>query len=304
MKSKVVASTVVRGAKRGEAHGALYIVDLHSNKVQQMLDWKADIGWEGRGGERGLRGVAVVGEQVYVAGSDELFAFTPKFQRVGSFGNAYLKNCHEIYFFEGLLFLASTGFDSILVFDPASRNFLSGLNIVRESSGFRAVIFDPNRTGGPAPSTTVHLNSIIVDDSGIYVAGRNLNMLLRIHDNQVKSVARLPLNTNNARPFSRGLLFNDTAKDQFCWVNGSNVVTFDVPRFDAKKLTHTDMKNPAIARQAFARGLCPLSDTVVAAGSSPATISIYDLAKRERVKSVNLTMNVRAAVHGLAVWPF
>ena len=121
---------------------------------------------------------------------------------------------------------------------------------------------------------------------------------------RLTSVARLPLSTHNARPFSRGLLFNDTAEDQLCWVGDREVVAMDLPRFDVKKLTHTDFDDAALARQAFGRGLCLLSESIVAAGSSPSTISLYDLDRRERVKSVNLTMDVRNTVHGLTVWPY
>ncbi len=39
-------------------------------------------------------------------------------------------------------------------------------------------------------------------------------------------------------------------------------------------------------------------------GSSPATISVYDLDAGEALTSVNITMDVRNAVHGLEVWPF
>jgi hypothetical protein len=59
-----------------------------------------------------------------------------------------------------------------------------------------------------------------------------------------------------------------------------------------------------LARQAFARGLCVLSDTLIAGGSSPSTITIYDLAANTGVVSVALTMDVRNAIHGLEVWPF
>lgn len=305
MNNKLIVSTVVRGAPQGESHGALYVADLQSNKVQQVLDWKnKDISWEGRGGDRGLRGIAVGGDRVYVAASDELLVFTPKFERVGSFRNRYLKRSHEIFLHRGLLFLTSTGFDSVLVFDTKSQNFVGGLNLGRTGSGWRAMMFDPNQQGGPNPAVTLHLNSVYVDDDGVYLAGRNLNALVRIRDNQVTSIARLPLNTHNARPFSRGLLFNDTAEDQLCWVGETDVVAMDLPRFDVKKLTHTDFDDPALARQAFGRGLCLLSDSVVAAGSSPSTISLYDLDRRERVKSINLTMDVRNTVHGMAVWPF
>ena len=42
----------------------------------------------------------------------------------------------------------------------------------------------------------------------------------------------------------------------------------------------------------------------MAGGSSPSTVTLYDLAQNERVLSVNLTMDVRNAIHGLEVWPF
>jgi hypothetical protein len=257
MNQRVIVSSVVRGARQGESHGGLYIVDVQSNRVQQMLDWKTrEISWEGRGGDRGLRGIAVGGDRIYVAGSDELFVFTPKFERLGSFRNRYLKHCHEVCLHDGLLFLTSTAFDSVLVFDTKSQEFVAGLNLRRSSSGLRAMTFDPNLDGGPNPAITLHLNSVYVDDNGIYLAGCSLNALVRVRDNQVTPVARLPVNTHNARPFARGLLFNDTAEDQLCWVGDSEVVAFDLPRYEVKKLTHTDFDDAAIARQAFGRGLC------------------------------------------------
>jgi len=42
----------------------------------------------------------------------------------------------------------------------------------------------------------------------------------------------------------------------------------------------------------------------VAGGSSPSTVSVYDLAANQRLLSVNLTMDIRNAIHGLAVWPY
>jgi hypothetical protein len=47
-----------------------------------------------------------------------------------------------------------------------------------------------------------------------------------------------------------------------------------------------------------------LSESVVAGGSSPSTISVYDLAANVPVLSVALTMDVRNAIHGLEVWPY
>ena len=77
-----------------------------------------------------------------------------------------------------------------------------------------------------------------------------------------------------------------------------------VPKFAPHKLTHTKMDDTRLARQGFGRGLCMISDTELAAGSSPSTITIYDLESQKPTKVVNLSMDVRNAIHGLEVWPF
>ena len=69
-------------------------------------------------------------------------------------------------------------------------------------------------------------------------------------------------------------------------------------------MTFRDADTSGIAKQGFARGLCLLSDSVVAGGSSPSTITIYDLKGNKILMSVNLTRDIRNAIHGLEVWPY
>ena len=74
----LVATSVVRGSRQGESHGGVYVVDFDNQRAAQLLDWNTmGIDWQGRGWDRGLRGIAFDGEVVYIAASDELFAFTP-----------------------------------------------------------------------------------------------------------------------------------------------------------------------------------------------------------------------------------
>ena len=42
----------------------------------------------------------------------------------------------------------------------------------------------------------------------------------------------------------------------------------------------------------------------VVGGSSPSTISLYDVEANQKVGSVNLSMDIRNAIHGLEAWPF
>ena len=77
-----------------------------------------------------------------------------------------------------------------------------------------------------------------------------------------------------------------------------------VPTYDSETLTFREADASGVARQGFARGLCVISETIVAGGSSPSTVTIYDLKDNEILMSVNLTRDIRNAIHGLEVWPY
>ena len=84
----LIATSVVRGSNQGESHGGVYLLDLEKRDVRQVVDWnRSDIDWSGRGWDRGLRGIAFDEDTVYIAASDELFAYTSRFRRVGSWRN-------------------------------------------------------------------------------------------------------------------------------------------------------------------------------------------------------------------------
>ena len=62
---KLVTTSVVRGSHQGDSHGGVYLVDLDKQEVVQSIDWnREDIDWQGRGWDRGLRGIAFDGERV------------------------------------------------------------------------------------------------------------------------------------------------------------------------------------------------------------------------------------------------
>jgi len=63
----LVATSVVRGSHQGESHGGVYLVDFAARSVDQVIDWNtADIDWQGRGWDRGLRGIAFDGERIFI----------------------------------------------------------------------------------------------------------------------------------------------------------------------------------------------------------------------------------------------
>lgn len=306
--TKLVTTSVVRGSNQGESHGGVYLIDLDRQIVEQTIDWNTvDIDWHGRGEDRGLRGIAFDADNVYIAASDELFLYTPDFKYIGSWRNRYLKHCHEIFVYERTLFMTSTGFDSILGFDLDRKMFDRAIRVETRNFKFKATQYDPNGDGGPLLLNKLHINNVYCDVHGMYIAGLKTGGMLHFNGETIHMAVELPSGTHNARPFRDGVLFNDTGVDRLRYCGrgeGREDRAMAVPKYELRELTHVDLDDSRIARQGFARGLCPLSDSVVAGGSSPSTVTIHDLEKNKRLLSVNLTMDVRNAIHGLEVWPF
>jgi hypothetical protein len=281
-------------------------VDFDNDRAQQMLDWNAmGIDWQGRGWDRGLRGIAFDAETIYIAASDELYAYTPEFELVGSWRNRYLKHCHEISRHERTLFLTSTGFDSILGFDLDSKDFSWGMRIEQALQGFRGHPFDPAFHNGPPASNQLHLNSVFTSTGGLYLSGLRTQGMLLYNGHEIMRSVTLPMGVHNAQPFRNGVLFNDTESDvvRFAARDGEHRV-FKIPRFEPDRLTHVSADDARLARQAFGRGLCVVDEDWIAAGSSPSTITLHDLSGAHGSRMATLTYDVRNAIHGLEVWPF
>jgi hypothetical protein len=301
----LIATSVVRGSHQGESHGGVYLVDFEGQSVEQVIDWDtADIDWQGRGWDRGLRGIAFDGDRVFIAASNELFVYTPDFKLLASYRNPYLMHCHEIFVYQRRLYLTSTGFDAILGFDLDQNRFCFGLNIVAVGSAYQGGPFDPEGEMGPSASNELHLNNVYCDNTGMYISGLKTGAMMRFDGRMLKRVVSLPRGQHNARPFNDGVLFNDTVADRVRLVMPDKEVSFDVPQFEADELTHAETDDSRIARAGFGRGMCVINDTLVAAGSSPSTVALHDLEQARTRSIVTLTRDIRNAIHGLEVWPF
>jgi len=302
----LIATSVVRGSQQGESHGGIYTVDFENQTGEQRVDWNTgDIDWEGRGADRGLRGIAFDGDDIYVAASDELFVYDREFDPKRSYKNRYLKHCHEICRVERRIFLTSTGFDSLLSFDLDSGEFDWGFHLRKEYGSWKGHAFDPQSESGPRAVYDFHINMVHVDKSGIYLCGLKLNALLHLNDRmEIAEVCNVPLGTHNTRPWNDGVIFNDTANDCVRYVGRDGIEkAFKIQSYDESLIEFSGVDDSSVARQAFGRGLCPVGDRFIAAGSSPSTITLYDVTTNQKVGSVNLSMDIRNTIHGLEIWP-
>ncbi len=305
--STLIATSVVRGSQQGDSHGGVYLLDTERQQVRQMLDWNTlDIDWQGRGWDRGLRGVTFANDKVFIAASDELFAYSPDFKLLGRWRNPFLKHCHEICVWADHLFLSSTGFDSILGFNLLTEQFDWALSLDSDGHQYRAGRFDPMGDTGPMMLNKLHINNVYCNEDGMYISGLKTAGMLHFNGRQVNLSVSLPEGTHNARPFRDGVLFNDTQADVVRYASRDDRQdrVFKVPSYDADQVENVGQDTQQVARVGFARGLCQIDEQLIAGGSSPSTIAIHDLSSGETVMQVQLSKDVRNAIHGLEVWPY
>jgi hypothetical protein len=314
---RIVFSSVVRSTNKGEAHGGLYLADLQTGGVEQVLDWSdPSIDWEGRGGDRGLRGIAFHGDRLLLSASDEIFVYDKEFRPLGSFRNRYLKRCHEIGVSGDRLFLASTGFDAVLEYDLVAEAFVRGYHLrspermkLRRQLHLRPrpklTLFDPNGDEGPTPGDTCHINNVFPLGDAIYASGTRMGSIWNVRDGRLERYARIPYGTHNARPFRDGVLLNHTATDRVAFMDrrGRVLRSFPLKRYDRSELVRAELPADR-ARPSFGRGLAVLGNDLIVGGSSPATITLYQFDPPRVLATINVTMDVRNAIHGLEIWPF
>jgi hypothetical protein len=144
-----------------------------------------------------------------------------------------------------------------------------------------------------------------VDKGGIFFSGLHISAILQLNtDWAVSEYCNLPSGTHNGQPWHGGVLFNDTGSDCVRFVpRQGQPQAYPIVTYDENTIEFAGIDDSKVARQGFGRGLCVINDRLIAAGSSPSTISIYDIEGRQVVGSVNLSMDIRNAIHGLEVWP-
>ena len=117
---KVICSTVIRAAEQGSVHGGLYVIDIDSDEVLEYVPYAGDFDNENtRGGERGLRGVAVLEDRIVVADSSGLIELNKETYTVTKEkrDRGFFKSIHEICYFDNHIWVTSTGYDAIAKVD-------------------------------------------------------------------------------------------------------------------------------------------------------------------------------------------
>jgi len=320
MLPKVLSTSVIRAAECGDSHGGLYLIDLENETHQLVLDWKDEsIDFEGRGGERGLRGVVCYNDYIYLASNSAILKLNLKFEILDQFTNEHLDNIHEIHIHGDELLITSTGFDSIIWFDLKEEKFQSAFLFRKEtnpSSVFKKIrnrlmpkqrfiskFFNPNIPNQVERFDSTHINSVFTDDDWVYFSGTSLNHLYRIEKSGLaKQFYSIPSKTHNGRFSNGSVYFNNTPTNI---VKRVNPLTNDVLEYHIPDIVEVEDKinSDQIAKRSFNRGML-FHDDFLIVGSSPSNITVFDIRSGEFIKQIQLSNDIKNAIHGIALYPF
>lgn len=271
------------------------MLDIEKQTGEQLFDWSnPDINWslDENGGDRGLRGVGFDADKVYIATSDALLACSPDFQKFDRFPNRYLQEAHGVFAWQRTLYITSAGYDSVLGFDLDQQEYTWAMQVKSQRHRFLPSPYDPNSDDGPLMLKKLHLDCIHCNEHGMYLAGQHTNGLLHFNGEQINLAVEMPVNCHDVLPFRSGIVFND--------------IEASALRYTERGEGEEDraMPLPESSTPGSARGLCVLNEHIVAGGSAPATVAIYDLAANEMLGSVQLSNNPDHSIHSIVRWPF
>ncbi len=341
---KVLCSSVIRFSQKGESHGKIYLVDLETDKFQEVFDWRDDsISWKERGYDRGLRGIAFNNGKVFVASHNKILVFDISFRLIETIKGKYLDSCHEIYIKDNLLYITSTGFNSVLEYDLNKKSFIKGYNLKSsnflrlllaiekklktfvsnrylknlisltfdiltlkpKNSKLKLEIFDPTTENGPKLLDVYHINNVWLKNEKIFVSGTDFMFCYYIENGRLVCFSKGNLGNHNLRPYKNCVLLCDTNSNLITYKDrfGKILESFEIIKYNDHDLINVHLP-VGYARQRFTRGLCLYHDKLIIGGSSPATISIYQFGNKKAIKTIKLSRDVRNAIHGLEIWPY
>ncbi|MCC6694138.1 MAG: hypothetical protein IT365_00780 [Candidatus Hydrogenedentes bacterium] len=312
--TRLLVSTIVREARPLEISGYLYTVDRDECAVRERTPFieapLRDIDPNPRGGMRGARGIAVNGDEVYVANFSAVYRFDTQWRCLGVISHRDCADIHDIAVHDGSLWVTSTRNDMLMEFDREGtlRAQMSLRDSVGPGDGLPDSISQPwNGTDFRDPRTHdktqhdfLHVNSLVFapDDSLVVSLGQVAaadgpqSRLVRLNPHGGSELASeldgATVPRHNALHLPDGsLLLNDTPRGE--------LVLFD---------SNTGAERNRIAIGAgYLRGLAQLEDGRIATGAQQ-QIALVDTRTQDPPKFIRLSHDPRESVHSIVVLPW
>lgn len=293
---KIAITTVVRAAKHGDVHGGFYVIDYPSKEVLFHSTCAEDFAGDNeRGGERGLRGIAVVDDKIYIAGSNSISILDSEtFKPIASrHDRIYLNSVHEICYHDDHLWVTSTGQDCVVKLDKYL-NVIDCWHIVGVQHEIHHTVANKVKVESVSGlQDKIHVNSISAHNDRLVFSGA----LTPLYDfDTLEEVQDLVLGgfTHNFEEYPDLVLANKTYVQKLEVITDYDRVFYPIPPHMGK----IDRIDDEIAKSNWLRGMAR-KDNLVFLGSSPARILVFDLDTRAFIDEIKLSSDPRCCVHGI-----
>ena len=295
---KIIFTTVVRAAKLGQVHGGLFVVDYPSKNL--VFESTCDEDFSGdneRGGERGLRGIALAGDNIYVAGSCSVKILDAQTFKsvVTSRDKDAFNSIHEICYHDDHLWVTSTGIDCVIKLDKYL-NIVDAWHIDGVQHEAHHTIYHKSKvTSFDGLDDKLHINSIASHNNRVVFSG----CLSPLYDFEtLKEVAGLVMGgfTHNFEEFPDMTISNKTSSKHLEIITPYDRIFYEVPMFRGQIKHASD----EIAQPNWHRGMAR-HENLIFIGSSPARILVFDLDKRSFIDELNFSNDPRHCIHGIAL---
>lgn len=313
---RVLVTTITRECAVHETSGYLYVVDVDDAIVLARCPMVEaplrELDPNPRGGMRGGRGVAVDGDEIYIANFSAVYRFDAQWRCLNVLSHPACADVHDIAVHDGFVWVTSTRNDLLFQFHPDGR-LVDCLNVrtlepvqelmeqvqsplVHESWMQHADLRDP-RSHDSVMSDGTHFNGIAFDSSGKMVLS-----LGRIGSNG-RSHSML-VSRSGAAGWD-GLAFGDaTVPRHNVLLSEEFLIHNDTP---AGEIVMIDMLNGMErwridAGNRYLRGLMQLDDgrLVVGAQNELVIVALHDA---ETPVTIRLSSDPRESVHSIAELP-
>ena len=299
---KVICSTGRRAAEQGSVHGGLYVIDIDSDEVLEYVPYAGDFDNENtRGGERGLRGVAVLEDRIVVADSSGLIELNKETYTVTKEkrDRGFFKSIHEICYFDNHIWVTSTGYDAIAKVD-LDFNLVEFWEILGESKDDHK-IFTGKRQINPeeaVPDDKYHINSISAFSGRLVFSG----LITSLYDFESMNIIESMPTIEDIKSFQHNFYeYDDCSLINMTSLKHLGIIQNGQSRFFPIPATHhAKFSIDKIAENNWNRGLTRGGNYAII-GSSPARLLLFDMDKYEFVKQLQIEEDIRHCIHGLEI---
>lgn len=281
---RVLASTVHRVANDRQTHGFLVEIDWTRKLVLRLLEAPpifSHLSPRNRGGRRGLRGITLFEDLIWVASCDSLLGLnrvTLELDRVIS--HPWMAHVHEIVADRDGIWVTSTGGNGVFKVDREQRAL--------EAYWLDGVPSDDLRVHLDRTRDVFHINTVFQRDGEVFVYSMVTGQVFRRDEGGLVPFTQLEPGCHNVVLTEHGWFRNESATSTVR-IGGQSL---QMPREGPTgEFTHPG----------WLRGMAGLPSGHVLVGSSPATLYEVDLEKMEIVDAMSLSDDVCWTVHGLFV---